>query len=461
MKTGERLVIIGGVAAGAKAAAKARRMRPDLDIVVYQDETEVSYSACGQPYVLSGVIESRDKIIIRRPQEFAKDGIHVLTRHRVEAIEVNSRQIRVTALSDKDERSVDYDKLIIATGARPIIPPVAGIELEGVVSLRSISDLDIFKSSIDILKPKKAAIIGAGYIGLELAETFHALDVETTIIEKLDRILPKFDAEMAEQVSSHLLENNVELITGDGLAGINGKGGRVVSVTTESDLNLDVDLVVIAIGIRPNVDLAKDSGIAIGKTGAIAVDMQMQTQSPGIFAAGDCCETTDRVTGKITWLPLGDIANLQGRVAGENAAGGNAHFPGVFGTAIFKTFNLNVACTGLSETAAGEAGYDPVSVNMNRPDRARYFPGGNNLTIKLVADRRDGRLLGAQVIGPGKADKMIDIAATALLGRLTCEAMENADLAYSPPFSPVLSPMIMAAGALNSKIQRSPSTEPR
>ena len=448
----ERLVIIGGVAAGAKAAAKARRMRPDLDIIVYQDETEVSYSACGQPYVLSGVIENRDKIIIRRPQEFASDNIRALTRHRVEAIDVATRQIRVNDLSVNGAQTTAYDKLILATGARPIIPAVDGIELEGVLTLRSISDLDRFKSTIDILKPGKAAIIGAGYIGLELAETFHELNVKTTIIEKFDRILPKFDEEMAQQVSAHLVENNVELITGQGLAGITGENGRVVSVTTESGLERDVDLVVIAIGVRPNTDLAKDGGIAIGETGAIAVDRKMQTRVPGVYAAGDCCETVDRVTGKTTWLPLGDIANLQGRVAGENAAGGDASFPGVLGTAIFKTFDLNVACTGLSETAARQAGYEAVSVNVSRSDRARYYPGGNSLAIKLVADKQGGRLLGAQVIGPGKADKMIDIAATALLGRLTCEDLENADLAYAPPFSPVLSPMITAAGALNSKV---------
>ena len=448
----ERLVIIGGVAAGAKAAAKARRMRPDLDIIVYQDETEVSYSACGQPYVLSGVIENRDKIIIRRPQEFASDNIRVLTRHRVEAIDAATRQIRVNDLSVNGAQTTAYDKLILATGARPIIPAVDGIELEGVLTLRSISDLDRFKSTIDILKPGKAAIIGAGYIGLELAETFHELNVKTTIIEKFDRILPKFDEEMAQQVSAHLVENNVELITGQGLAGITGENGRVVSVTTESGLERDVDLVVIAIGVRPNTDLAKDGGIAIGETGAIAVDRKMQTRVPGVYAAGDCCETVDRVTGKTTWLPLGDIANLQGRVAGENAAGGDASFPGVLGTAIFKTFDLNVACTGLSETAARQAGYEAVSVNVNRSDRARYYPGGNSLAIKLVADKQGGRLLGAQVIGSGKADKMIDIAATALLGRLTCEDLENADLAYAPPFSPVLSPMITAAGALNGKV---------
>ena len=455
----ERLVIIGGVAAGAKAAAKARRMRPDLEIVVYQDEAEVSYSACGQPYVLSGVIENRDKIVIRRPEEFASDNIRVLTRRRVEAIDVAARQLRLRDLSANNETVTGYDKLILATGARPIIPDVDGMDLQGVLTLRSLADLDRFSSTIASLKPKRAAIIGAGYIGLELAETFHKLNITTTIIEKFARILPKFDEEMAQQVSAHLQEHKVELVTGQGLAGITGNDGRVVSVSTDWGLERDVDLVVIAIGVRPNTELAKSGGITLGATGAIAVDEKMQTQAPGIYAAGDCCETVDRVTGKTTWLPLGDIANLQGRVAGENAAGGNASFPGVLGTAIFKAFDLNVACTGLSESAARAAGYDAISVNVNRSDRARYYPGGNSLTVKLVADRQGGRLLGAQVIGPGKADKMIDIAATALLGRLTCGDLENADLAYAPPFSPVLSPVITAAGALNSKVQHGSFTE--
>ena len=325
----ERLVIIGGVAAGAKAAAKARRMRPDMDIVLYQDEEEVSYSACGQPYVLSGVIESRENIVIRRPQEFAADNIRVLTRHRVKSVDTAGRRLHVADLAAGSEHSTGYDRLILATGARPVIPPVSGVELKGVLTLRSISDLDRFKSTITALQPKRAAIIGAGYIGLELAEAFHALDMETVIIEKFDRILPKFDPEIAQQVSAHLLENRIELITGQGLAEIGGAGDRVTSVTTETGLLRYVDLVVIAIGVRPNTDLAGDAGIPIGATGAIAVNKHMQTEVPDVFAAGDCCETLDRVTGNTTWLPLGDIANLQGRVAGENAAGGNASFPGV------------------------------------------------------------------------------------------------------------------------------------
>ena len=447
-----RIVIIGGVAAGAKAAAKARRVNPDLEIIVFQDENEAAYSACGLPYVIGGTIVDPLNLVIRKPEAFAKDGIEVKTGHRVVALDSANRKVTVRNLNDQSEESVAYDRLIVATGALPIVPQVAGVDLDGVLTLRKIGDLARFKAIFESRMPKKAVIVGAGYIAMELAEAFHDLTIKTTIVEKLPRVLPKFDPEMAQLVQDQLVAQHVELMLGDGLGKLKGENGRVAAVVTESGTIIPADLVVLAIGVRPNVELAHAAGIALGKTGAIAVDTRMQTNMPGIFAAGDCAETIDRVSGQPIWMPLGDIANLQGRVAGENAAGGDASFPGVFGTAIFKTFNLHVAMTGLSEQAARAQGFDPVSVRLRRGDRARYYPGGREVTIKLIAERRDGRLLGAQVIGPGKADKMIDIAAIALLGKLTCQDLEYADLAYSPPFSPVLSPMIMAAGALSNRL---------
>jgi NADPH-dependent 2,4-dienoyl-CoA reductase/sulfur reductase-like enzyme len=447
-----RIVIIGGVAAGAKAAAKAKRVDPALEIIVFQDEAEVAYSACGLPYVIGGTIKDQSRLVIRKPEAFAKDGIQVLTGRRAVALDTAGREVTVRHLDDQREAVVAYDRLIIATGALPIVPQIEGVGLDGVLTLRKIGDLARFASVLDRLRPKRAVIVGAGYIGMELAEAFHGLNIETAIVEKFPRILPKFDPEMAGLVHERLAERKVELVLGDGLSGLEGANGRVGAVVTESGRILPADLVVLAIGVRPNVELAQAAGLALGKTGAIAVDARMETSVPGIFAAGDCAETVDRVSGQPVWLPLGDIANLQGRVAGENAAGGDARFPGVFGTAIFKTFDLNVAMTGLSEQSARAHGFDPVAVLMKRGDRARYYPGGLELNLKLIADRRDGRLLGAQVVGEGKADKMIDIAATALLGKLTCRDLENADLAYSPPFSPVLSPMIMAAGALSSRL---------
>ncbi len=449
-----RIIIIGGVAAGTKAAAKAHRVDPNNEIIIYQDEAEVSYSACGLPYVISGVIDDSRKIVIRQPEDFAKEGIQIFIRHRVTGIDKTRQQLTVRNLKNNTDTVVDYDRLILATGARPIVPNVEGINLEGVLTLRNISDLGRFKTQLTALQIKKAVIIGAGYIGLELAESFHGLKIKTTIVEQAVGILPKFDAEMARLVHDHLLENQVELVLDDGLAKLHGENGRIIAIETKSGKMIPADLVVIAIGVRPNVELAKAAGIELGITGAIAVDSRMETQTPGIFAAGDCCETVNRITGMPIWMPLGDIANLQGRVAGDNVAGGNVHFPGVFGTAIFKTFNLTVAITGLSEQTAQESGFDPVSVVMTGTDRARYYPGRQEFSLKLIADRLDGRLLGAQVIGGGNVDKMIDIAATALLGKLTCADLENADLAYSPPFSPVLSPIIVAAGILNGKLIR-------
>jgi NADPH-dependent 2,4-dienoyl-CoA reductase/sulfur reductase-like enzyme len=447
-----RIIVIGGVAAGTKAAAKAHRVDPNNEIIIYQDEAEISYSACGLPYVISGVIADERRIIIRQPEDFAKKGIKVFTRHHVTNIDKARQQLTVRNLSNNSEELVDYDRLILATGACPIVPNIEGISLEGVLTLRNISDLNRFKTLINTMQPKNAVIIGAGYIGLELAESFHELTIKTTIVEKAARILPRFDPEMAQPVHEHLLENRVELILGDGLTKLHGENGRVIAVETESGKMIPADLVVIAIGVKPNVELAKAAGIELGKTGAIAVDSRMETRTPGIFAAGDCCETINRITRTPIWMPLGDIANLQGRVAGENIAGGNAHFPGVFGTAIFKTFNLTVAITGLSEQAALESGFEPLSIVIKGTDRARYYPGRQEYTLKLIADRQNSRLLGSQVVGSGNVDKMIDIAATALLGKLTCADLENADLAYSPPFSPVLSPIIVAAGILKSKM---------
>lgn len=447
-----RIIIVGGVAAGAKAAAKARRVDPGHEIILYQDEAEVSYSACGIPYVIGGVIDNRRKLVIRQPEDFVRDGIQVLTRRRVIGIDRENRQLTVRNRLDDSEERVSYDRLILATGARPIVPEVEGITLEGVLTLRNFDDLTRFLSLLQTKRPKRAVIVGSGYIGLELAEAFHTLGIKTTIVEKAARILPRFDAEMARHVVDHLLENGVEFRLGEGLAKLHGDNGRVSAVETDSGTLLTADLAVIAVGVRPNVELAQAGGIALGQTGAIAVNSAMETRTPGIYAAGDCCETVNRLNGKPVWMPLGDIANLQGRVAGENAAGGNAHFPGVFGTAIFKSFDLAVGMTGLSEQAAQESGFDPVSVEMEGSDRARYYPGRRQFSFKLVADRRSGLVLGAQAVGSGTVDKMIDIVATALLGKLTCADLENADLAYSPPFSPALSPVIVAAGALKNKM---------
>lgn len=448
------LIIVGGVAAGTKAAARARRVNRDVAITLYQEESEVSYTACGQPYYLSGLVPSREALLIRRASDFEKDGIGVRLRHRVTNLSTAERTVEVHDLDRDAFELVRYDRLILATGARAVIPAVPGNHLDGVVTLRTMAELDRFRSALDRLQPKEAIIVGGGYIGLEVAESLQALGMGVTIVERLGQIFPRLDPEMSRRIHDHLVSKGLDVVLGEGLAEISGNGGRVAAVVTASGRQLPAELVVLAIGVRPSVELAKQGGIALGLTGAIAVDPRMETSVKGVFAAGDCAESYHRLTGAPVWGPLGDIANLQGRVAGENAAGGDVGFPGVLGTAIFKTFDLNVGITGLTESDARKAGFEPVTTVISARDKARYFPGAREVTLKLVAESGSGRLLGAQAIGPGAVDKMIDIAATALLGKLGCRDLENADLAYAPPFSPVLSPIIVAAGALNKKLEK-------
>ncbi len=446
------LIVVGGVAAGAKAAARARRVNREIAITLYQDESEVSYTACGQPYYLSGLVPSRDALIIRRASEFKADGIEVRLRHRVVGLNTQDGIVKVQDLEHDTLEVVPYDRLILATGARPVIPAVAGSHSDGVVTLRTMAELDRFRSALDRLRPKAAVVVGGGYLGLEVAESLHALGVAVTIVEQFERLFPRLDPEMGQRAHDYLVAKGVRVIVNDGMAEITDTDGRVAVVVTASGLCLPAELVVLAVGIRPNVELAAQGGIALGSTGAIAVDTRMETNVPGVFAAGDCAESFHRLTRLPVWDPLGDIANLQGRVAGENAAGGDARFPGVFGTGIFKTFDLSVGLTGLTEAAAREVGLNPVAAVINARDKARYYPGARELTLKLVAESGSGRLLGAQTVGLGAVDKMIDIAATALLGGLSCRDLENADLAYAPPFSPVLSPIIVAASTLTKKL---------
>lgn len=447
------LVIIGGVAAGSKAAARARRVNPNLDITLYQDEAEVSYTGCGQPYYISGLIARREALIIRRPADFARDGITVKTRQRVTMLDVGRRALTVFDYNGKRSRTVAYDRLIIATGARCVMPDIAGRHLDGVVSLRGLAELDRFTETMARIKPKTALIVGSGYIGLEVAESLSAQGLQVTLLGRNRRVFSRLDPELSPTLHDYLAKQGVKVLMGDAIAELLGQGGRVAAVVTASGRQVAADLVVLALGIRPNVELAEQAGIRLGPSGAIAVDERMETNISGVFAAGDCAESRHRLTGHPVWQPLGDIANLQGRVAGENAAGGQARFPGIFGTAIFKTFELKVGMTGLTETAARAAGFDVVSTTISARDKARYYPGARELQLKLVAESASGRLLGAQALGTGAVDKTIDIAATALLGNLTCQDLENADLAYAPPFSPVLSPIMVAAGALSKQLR--------
>ena len=447
-----RLVILGGVAAGTKAASRARRLDPKMEITVYQEEPEPSISECGLPYFLSGVVEERERLVARTPEKFAQKEIEVLVRHRVERIDASAKRLIVHDLDAGKTFEDGYDRLVVATGARAVLPPIPGADLEGVFELRFLTDADRIKSYVEENSPKKATIVGGGYIGLEVAENLCGLGIECSLIEGEDRVALAYGPEVSERVEAELQAHDVNIFTGEKVDEFTGEG-RVQGVRF-GDTELATDLVIIGVGISPNVELASEAGAELGETGAILVDKHMKTSIPDVWAAGDCVETTDLTSGEPAWIPLGDTANQMGRVAGTNAATGEdtLEFPGTLGTGIFKVFDLGVGKTGLSEEAAADAGFETVSASLSVYDRAAYYPGAGKVFLKLIADRATGRLLGAEAAG-SSSDKLIDICATALWGKLSYPDLVNIDLAYSPPYGPTLSPVIQAASILSGKFE--------
>jgi CoA-dependent NAD(P)H sulfur oxidoreductase len=448
-----RLVIVGGVAAGTKAASRARRVDPEAEITVYQEEPEPSISECGLPYFLSGVVDERDDLVARTPEEFAEKGVEVRVRHRVEMIDPGSKKLSVHGLESGESFEDTYDRLVIATGARAVIPPIPGAELDGVFNLRFLTDADEIRQFIEEHSPRKAAVVGGGYIGLEVAENLCRLGMEVSLIEGEERVALAYGPEVGERVEEHLEENGVEVYTGAEVEEFMG-AGRVGGVRF-GDVELTADLVVVGVGIEPRVELAEEAGVEIGGSGAIRVDRHLKTNLPDVWAAGDCVETTNLVSGEQVWVPLGDTANQMGRVAGTNAAAGEdrLEFPGTIGTGIFKVFDLGVGKTGLSEKEAEDAGFATVSAAIETRDRASYYPGVGKVFLKLIADKSTGRLIGAETAGYGAA-KLTDVCATAIWGRLAYPDLVNLDLAYAPPYGPVLSPVIQAATVLSGEFER-------
>jgi NADPH-dependent 2,4-dienoyl-CoA reductase/sulfur reductase-like enzyme/rhodanese-related sulfurtransferase len=448
----KRLVVIGGVAAGPKAAAKARRGDPEMEIVIYQEEDDISYAGCGLPYYVSGVIKERQELISRTPGQFVQEGIKVLKNRRIEKIDVLGHSVSGRRVGSEEAFKDRFDRLVIATGAYPIRPKIEGMDLGNVFYLRSIFDADAILQRIQSNRFKNVVIAGGGYIGLEMAESLIGLGKNVTIVELAPQILTLFDEDFSSILRKYLERKGVKIFTSEGIQALKGSDGNVTQVQTAGH-KIEADIVLMSLGIRPQVELAKQAGLRMGETGAIWTNEKMETSAEGIYAAGDCVETTHLITGKKVWIPLGSTANKQGRVVGTNVCGGNAIFPGVMGTAVFKTFDFNVAKTGLSMREAEKEGFHPIQAIVRGYDRAHYYPGGKESTLKVIADRGTGRILGGQAIGEGPSDKFIDILAMALHGKMTCEQMATVDLAYAPPFSPVLSPIIVAANVLLNKLE--------
>ena len=447
------MVIVGGVAAGTKAASRARRVDAEAEIVVYQEEPEPSISECGLPYLLSGVVDERADLVARTPEQFAEKGVEVRVRHRVEKIDPENKWLSVRDLENEGALEDGYDRLVIATGARAVLPPIPGADLEGVFELRFLTDADEVRAYMEAHSPKRAAVVGGGYIGLEVAENLCRLGMEVSLIEGEDRVALAYGPEVAERVEERLKENGVSVYTGAKVEEFKGEG--CVRGLRYGGGDLEADLVVVGVGIEPSVELAEEAGVELGETGAIRVDRHMRTNLADVWAAGDCVETVNLVSGKQAWVPLGDTANQMGRVAGTNAATGEdtLEFPGVLGTGIFEVFDLGVGKTGLSEDEAREAGFETVSAAVETMDRAGYYPGAQRVFLKLIADRSSGRLIGAESAGSG-ADKLTDVCATAIWGGLSYPDLINLDLAYAPPFGPALSPVIQAASVLSGEFDR-------
>ncbi|WP_293178829.1 FAD-dependent oxidoreductase [Oceanithermus sp.] len=437
----KRLVVIGGVAAGMSAAAKAKRSNPELEVVAFEKSHYVSYGACGLPYYLAGWIENVEKLVARTPEKFAKQGVTALVRHEVVEVDYEGRRVRVAALDEGREFWQPFDYLVVSTGARPVVPPLEGAGLEGVFTLRQPEDGVAIRAAL--ADARRTVIVGGGYVGLEVAEAFRAQGKEVTLIELEPRVLPGADPEVSELVREELERNGVEVLTGTRVEAFAGDG-RVERVVTSAG-ELPADLVLLSVGIRPNVELATSFGVATGPTGAIAVDEQLRTNLESVWAAGDVAESRHLLTGQPYWLPLGDVANKHGRTAGTVIAGKKAAFKGVVGSAITKVFERAIAFTGLSEADAKAAGFDAKSVWIKSADRAHYYPNPHPLHVKLVYEAGSGRLLGAQLVGHFNDALRIDVVATLLHRGGTVEDLRALDLAYAPPFSPVWDPLLVAA----------------
>ncbi|CUT03700.1 CoA-disulfide reductase [Candidatus Chrysopegis kryptomonas] len=451
----ERLVVIGGVAAGMSAASRARRLRPDLEILVFEKSGFVSYGSCGLPYFVSDIIKAPENLVVYDAKFFKeKRNIDVFTHHEALKIFPAKRTLLVKNLENDKEFEVQYDKLVIATGARAVRPNVKGVDLKGIFTIRFLEDGIEIKSFIKENSPRKALIVGAGYIGMEMAESLVSVGMDVLIVEQMPNILGTMDDEINEVVEQELQRNGVKLLKSTSVDEFIGENGYVRKAKLSNGEIVDAELVLIGAGIKPNSEIAKEAGIEIGRTGAIAVNQRMETNISGIYSAGDCAEAFHLVLNRPVYIPLGTTANKQGKVAGENAAGGNAIFKGIVGTAVFKVFDLEVARTGLSEKQAKAEGFDYVSTVIEHGSRAHYYPGGSKIRVKLIADRKTGRLLGAEMVGRDGVAKRIDVFATALHAKLTIDEIGQLDLSYAPPFAPVWDPVLIAANDLEKKIKK-------
>jgi len=452
-----KVVVVGGVAAGPKAAARIVRLDPNAKVTILEKGEFLSYAGCGLPYHVSDVVAEQTELmstpvgVVRDAAFFQKvKNIRAMNHTEVTEIDRTERRVRIRNLTDGKQSWLDYDKLVLATGATPVVPPIPNIDLRNIFTLQGIRDAEEIRNQLAEGNVRDVVIVGGGLIGVEAAEALVEKDCRVTMVEMLPQILGMLDWEMAKLVQQHMQSRGVKVLTDTKVEAFEGRD-KVQAVTTDRG-NISADMVVLSIGVRPNVSLARNADLDIGTTGAIKVNQQMRTSDPDIHAAGDCAECTDLLTGKPCYVPLGSTANKQGRVAANNICGELDSFPGVLGSTVCQVFDYCVARTGLSESAAEEIGREVVTALAPAPDKAHFMPAAKPLLLKIIVDKHSRRLLGAQATGPGVGDKRIDIAAMAITAGMTVDQLANADLCYAPPYAPAMDNIITAANIARNKL---------
>lgn len=446
----DRLIVVGGDAAGMSAATNARRRRPDLEIVVLEKGNHTSYSACGIPYLVSGDVAELDDLVVRTPQQFRSlHRIDVRMRHEVVAIDLAARRATVRDLARSRELQLGFDQLVIATGARPMRPDLPGIDLDMVHGVQTLDDAAHLLDHARSGRSARVVVVGGGYIGIEMAEAFIKWGAEVTVVDGAPNVMRTFDADMAVRIEDAMKRHGIELRTGTPVEGF--EPGAVLTAAGP----IPADLVVLGLGVTPNAGLAADAGLDLGARGSIVVDRRQQTSVEGVWAAGDCAQSFHLVSERPVHIALATVANKQGRVAGINIGGGYAAFGGVVGTAVSKVCTTEVARTGLSEVEAAAAGFRYATATVEATTRAHYFPGAKPMVVKMLADRASRRVLGAQIVGEEGAAKRIDVVATAITARMTVDDLIDLDLSYAPPVSPTWDPVQVAARQTAAALARS------
>ncbi len=445
-----KVVVLGGVAAGTKIAAKLMREDRANEVIVLNKGKNISYAGCGLPYYVGHVIEEREQLIVNTPEKYAKlTGVTVMTETEATKVDPEAKKVTAVNLATGQEQTYEYDKLVISVGASPVKPPIDGCDLENVFFVRTPEDAIRIREVVDAGDVKRAVVVGAGYIGLEIAENLKLQGIRTFVLDMAEHALPGFDPEMAEYVEGKLQESGIPVVTGVAVTGLEGSG-KVEKVLT-SKKAYKADLVVLSAGIRPNTSFLDGIGLEMFK-GTILTNKKGETNLPDIYAAGDCAMVHNALTEKAAWSPMGSTANISGRLIAQNMMGADLGYRGVLGTAVCKLPGLNAGRTGLTEAQAEAEGFHPVSVITVVDDKAHYFPGAGTFIIKMIADKDSLRLLGLQVIGAGAVDKVVDIAVTGIMLKGTLNDLADMDLAYAPPFSTAIHPFEHTLNVLMNKI---------